>query len=122
LAVISTQTSLGSFDFSDFASLLPSEADSRVASLLPSDVAAQGGYGIGDELNGQSVEVRPLPVAIVVQLVEGLGCHARGDQAQHHAGERVRHVELCGVGGVGHDHVAAEHRHRQATQGVGLTQ
>jgi hypothetical protein len=41
LAVISTQTSLGSFDFSDFASrvasLLPSEAASRVASLLPSE-------------------------------------------------------------------------------------
>ena len=57
-----------------------------------------------------------------VQLVERARRDPGGHQRQHHPGEHVGHVELSGVGGVGHDHVAAEHRHRQAAQVVGLAQ
>ena len=44
------------------------------------------------------------------------------DQAEHEPGEHVWHVELTGVSGVGQDHVAAEHRHRQPALVVGLAQ
>ena len=63
-----------------------------------------------------------LAVAGRVQLVEGAGCDAGGRQAQHHPGEHVGHVELTGIGGVGQDHVAAEHRDRQPAQVVRLAQ
>ena len=77
---------------------------------------------LGDEPDRQAVVVGALPVAVGVQLVERTGRDAGGHQAQHHPGEHVRHVELTRVGGVGQDHVAAEHRDRQAAQVVGLAQ
>ena len=95
----------------------------HVVGLKPVDrLGAQCGDRLGDEFDGQPVEVRALPIAVGVELVERAGREPGGHQAQHHPGEHVRHVELTRIRGVGQDHVAAEHRDRQPAQVVGLAQ
>ncbi len=85
-------------------------------------LGTQRGDRLGDESDGQPVEVRGLPIAVGVKLVERAGRDAGGYQAQRHPGEHVRYVELPRVGGVGQDHAAAEHRDRQPAQVVRLAQ
>ena len=63
-----------------------------------------------------------LAIAVGVELVEGARRDAGGHHGKHRPGEHVGHVELTGVTGVGQDHVAAEHRHRQPTLVVSFAQ
>ena len=56
--------------------------------LKPVDhLGTQRGDRLGDESDGQPVEVRALPVAVGVELVERVGRDAGGHQAQSHPGE-----------------------------------
>ena len=76
----------------------------------------------GDELHGQPIRVRALPLPLSVELIERFWCQPSGHDAENHPGDYVGHVELARIAGVRQDHVAAKHRYRQPTQVVGLPQ
>ena len=71
-----------------------SERVDHVVGLEPvCHLCAEGGDRLGDEVDGQPVVVRPLPIAVRIGLAERAGRDAGGHQAQHQPGEYVGHVE-----------------------------
>jgi hypothetical protein len=85
-------------------------------------LCAQSGDRLGDEIDRQRVPVRPLSLAIRIELVERVRGNTGGHQGKHRPGEQVGQVEVTRVFRVGENQVAAEHRHRQTAQVVGLAQ
>jgi hypothetical protein len=86
------------------------------------DSCAQRGDRLSDEIDWQPVIVRPLSLAVRIELVERAGRDSGDHQAQNQPGKHIRHIELTGIAGVGQNHVAAEHRDGQPAQMVGLAQ
>ncbi|SKT55477.1 Uncharacterised protein [Mycobacteroides abscessus subsp. abscessus] len=73
----------------------------------------QGGNRLCDEFHRQTVEVRSLPIAVHVKLIERFGRNTGSHDAQYHPADRIGHIQLARVACVGHDHAGTKHRDRQ---------